>query len=102
MVGLGAEPARIAAVVGPAICGRCYEVPEKMRRDVNDRVPGTACDTAVGTPALDLVAGALGVLDRLGVTARAVGICTAEDRRFYSYRRDGVTGRFAGVAMISG
>jgi hypothetical protein len=32
---------------------------------------------------------------------RSTGICTAEDERFFSYRRDGVTGRFAGVVMLT-
>lgn len=102
MAGLGAEPSRIEAVIGPAICGRCYEVPADMRDDVDAAVPGTACETAAGTPGLDLPAGALGVLRAAGVEARATGICTAEDDRFFSYRRDGVTGRFAGVVMITG
>ncbi|HVT20155.1 MAG TPA: peptidoglycan editing factor PgeF [Mycobacteriales bacterium] len=101
MAGLGADPSRIDAVVGPAICGRCYEVPEAMRDEVDTAVPGTACQTRTGTAGLNLVAGALGVLGRAGVRARAAGICTAEDARFYSYRRDGVTGRFAGVVMMT-
>jgi copper oxidase (laccase) domain-containing protein len=37
-----------------------------------------------------------------GVAAVAVDpACTAEDPRFYSYRRDGVTGRFAGVVWLA-
>ncbi|HVT19855.1 MAG TPA: peptidoglycan editing factor PgeF [Mycobacteriales bacterium] len=102
MTGLGADPARTIAVIGPAICGRCYEVPAEMRDEVGAAVPGTACATAAGTPGLDLPAGALGVLRAAGVTAHSVGICTAEDERFYSFRRDGVTGRFAGMVMLSG
>jgi YfiH family protein len=102
MNGLGAEPSRTTAVIGPSICGCCYEVPEAMREEVAAAVPGTACETSAGTPGLDLVAGALGVLRKAGVDATAMGICTAEDDRFYSYRRDGVTGRFAGVVMLSG
>ncbi len=101
MTGLGAKRPRIRAVVGPAICGRCYEVPARMRDEVDTAVPGTACVTAAGTPGLDLVAGALGLLHRAGVEACATGICTAEDDRLYSYRRDGLTGRFAGVVMLS-
>lgn len=34
MTGLGADPARIVARTGPAVCGRCYEVPEAMRAEV--------------------------------------------------------------------
>lgn len=102
MSGLGAEAARIVAVVGPSICGRCYEVPERMRAEIDAAVPGTACETSAGTPGLDLVAGAISVLRAAGVTATATRICTAEDARFYSYRRDGRTGRFAGIVMLSG
>jgi copper oxidase (laccase) domain-containing protein len=88
--------------VGPSICGRCYEVPTEMRDDIEAAVPGAACETSAGAPGLDLAAGASRILDSLGVQSRSVGICTAEDDRFYSYRRDGVTGRFAGVVMLSG
>jgi YfiH family protein len=102
LAGRGAGAARTLAVVGPSICGRCYEVPGQMRDEVDAVVPGTACVTSAGTPGLDLVAGALGLLGRAGVRASAIGICTAEDERFYSYRRDGLTGRFAGVVMLSG
>lgn len=101
MVALGAAPARMTAVVGPAICGRCYEVPDGMRDEVDSAVPGTAARTRDGTPSLDLVAGAVRVLEAAGVSrVRSVGVCTAEDARYYSYRRDGVTGRFAGVIML--
>ncbi|GAA3106574.1 peptidoglycan editing factor PgeF [Streptomyces goshikiensis] len=34
MTGLGAEPGRIVARTGPAVCGRCYEVPAGMRDEV--------------------------------------------------------------------
>lgn len=34
MVELGAEPERIVARTGPAVCGRCYEVPDEMRAEV--------------------------------------------------------------------
>ncbi|HVV76617.1 MAG TPA: peptidoglycan editing factor PgeF [Mycobacteriales bacterium] len=102
MVDLGARPGQISAVVGPSICGHCYEVPLEMRDEVEAAVPGSACETASGTPGLDLPAGALAVLRAAGVEARATGICTGEDERFYSYRRDGVTGRFAGIVVIDG
>jgi hypothetical protein len=100
MVGLGAEPESTSAVVGPAICGRCYEVPEAMRDEVDLLVPGSAAETAAGTASLDLPTGAAGVLRAAGIDRVAVsGLCTATDDRFFSYRRDGVTGRFAGFVM---
>jgi hypothetical protein len=102
MVDLGADPGRMRAVIGPAICGRCYEVPESMRSEVDALAPGAATVTRAGTAGLDLPAGALGVLRAAGVAnVRATGICTAEDDRFFSYRRDGLTGRFAGFAMLA-
>jgi copper oxidase (laccase) domain-containing protein len=37
-------------------------------------------------------------LGRIGIADPIVSAtCTVEDEEFYSYRRDGVTGRFAGV-----
>ena len=38
--------ARLSAWIGPSVCGRCYEVPEDMRRDVAARVPAAWCTTA--------------------------------------------------------
>jgi YfiH family protein len=102
MAGLGAEPHRICAVIGPSVCGRCYEVPAELCAEVDAAVPGTATTTARGTPALDLQRGAMSVLDSAGVgRVGTVGICTMEDERFYSYRRSAQTGRFAGVVMLA-
>ncbi|MGW4485603.1 peptidoglycan editing factor PgeF [Amycolatopsis sp. NPDC004368] len=98
---LGAEPARIEALLGPAICGECYEVPAAMAADVEKHVPGSACKTRQGTSGLDLRAGlwqqlaGLGV-GRIGVDPR----CTAEDKTLFSYRRDGTTGRLAGITWL--
>jgi polyphenol oxidase len=102
MTGAGADPARTRAVVGPAICGGCYEVPEQMRDDVAAAVPGSGCLTRAGTPGLDLHAGITGQLAAAGVLdVRIDDRCTAEDRDLYSYRRDGRTGRFAGLIWLA-
>jgi YfiH family protein len=103
MVASGANPARMTAVIGPGVCGRCYEVPAEMQAEVAGAVPETRSTTAQGTPALDLAAGAAHVLASSGVAdVRLTGICTVEDPRWYSHRRDGRTGRFAGVVLLSG
>jgi YfiH family protein len=103
MVGLGADPSSTSAVIGPSACGRCYEVPEDMRDEVDATVPGTAARTSRGTASLDLPAGAVGTLNALGVArVEVLGICTMEDERFYSFRRSRNTGRFAGVVMLDG
>jgi YfiH family protein len=97
---VGSSPADVAAVVGPAIGGCCYEVPAELRTAVAADVPDVASRTSWGTPSLDLPRGAEAVLRSAGVpTVHRVAVCTAEDDRFYSYRRAAVTGRFAGVLV---
>jgi polyphenol oxidase len=99
MVAAGAQPERIDVLLGPAICGRCYEVPADMQADVEAALPGSACVTATGTPGLDLRAGLARQLLADGVgKVVADPRCTAEDPDLFSYRRDGVTGRQAGIA----
>ncbi len=101
MTGAGADPARMRAVIGPGICGACYEVPGQMRDEVAAAVPGSACVTRAGTPGLDLRSGLAGQLAAAGVRqVRTDARCTAEDRDLYSYRRDGRTGRFAGLVWL--
>jgi YfiH family protein len=97
---LGARPSRIVAVVGPAVCGRCYEVPRDLADQVAATVPSAAATSATGTPALDLRAGVVAQLLAAGVeTIEADPWCTAESPGLFSHRRDGVTGRFAGVVV---
>ena len=99
MRGLGA--CTIDAVVGPSVCGRCYEVPEAMRSDVAAVVPVAATVSWSGTPAVDVAAGVVTQLREAGVTVRWVPGCTRERPDLYSYRRDARTGRFAGVVARS-
>lgn len=103
MTRAGAHAARMHAVIGPAICGLCYEVPAAMRADVAAAVPGSASTTRAGTPGIDLRAGLRGQLERLGVAEITDDArCTAESPELFSYRRDGTTGRFAGLIWLSG
>ena len=98
LLALGARAEDLRAAVGPAAGGCCYEVPEQLRAEVSAAVAASSSITTWGTPSLDLPAGAIAVLRDLGVVqVRRVAACTVTDLRFYSYRRDGVTGRFAGV-----
>jgi polyphenol oxidase len=101
MTELGAEPARIVARTGPAVCGRCYEVPEEMRAEVAAVEPAAYADTSWGTPALDVSAGVHAQLERLGVRDRAQSpVCTRESADHFSYRRDRTTGRLAGYVWL--
>ena len=94
----GGGAATISASLGPAICGGCYEVPEAMREAVSAVVPAARSTTTWGTPSLDLRAAVWAQLEESGVKAiRLVGGCTREDPALFSHRRDGATGRFAGL-----
>jgi copper oxidase (laccase) domain-containing protein len=102
MAGLGAAAGDCEALLGPAICGACYDVPADMQAAVESRLPGSAVRTRRGTPGLDLRAGLARQLAALGVDRIVTDPrCTAEDPELYSHRRDGVTGRQAAVAWIS-
>ena len=102
MVGLGARPGRTSALLGPAVCGACYEVPAAVQAGVERVAPGSAVRTRRGTPGLDLRAGLEGVLRGLGVGEVVHDPrCTVEDRRLFSYRRDGTTGRQAGLVWLA-
>jgi YfiH family protein len=101
MVELGADPARIIARTGPAVCGRCYEVPADMRADAAAVEPAAYAETSWGTPAVDVTAGAHAQLDRLGVRDREQSpVCTRESGDHFSYRRDRTTGRLASYVWL--
>ncbi|MGW7302446.1 peptidoglycan editing factor PgeF [Streptomyces sp. NPDC054829] len=101
MTELGAEPSRIVARTGPAVCGRCYEVPEEMRAEVSAVEPAAYAETSWGTPAVDVTAGVHAQLDRIGVHDRERSpVCTRESGDHFSYRRDRTTGRLAGYVWL--
>ena len=101
MVGLGAEPSRIQVLLGPAAAGESYEVPEGMALDVEKHLPGSRTRTKKGTPGIDVRAGLVRQLLSLGVThIDADPRDTITDKDFFSHRREGVTGRQAGVIWM--
>jgi polyphenol oxidase len=102
MSAAGADPGRMHAVIGPHICGGCYEVPAEMRDRVAGKVPEAGCVTRKGTPGVDVGAGVGAQLARAGVAAvTSDPRCTAETPSLYSYRRDGQTGRLAGLIWLA-
>ena len=90
----------VHAILGPSICGSCYEVPLTMQQDVIADHPKALSTTRSGTPALDLSAALIAELVAQGVSYEASPVCTLEDPLYYSYRRDNQTGRFAGVVSL--
>jgi YfiH family protein len=94
---------RIEAWVGPRVCGRCYELPAAMAEAVADAVPEAKSTTSWGTPAADIGAGVVAQLTARDVVVHDVGadLCTVEDERFFSFRREGeASGRFAAFAVL--
>jgi YfiH family protein len=91
----------IGAWIGPAICGRCYEVPADMAREAEAVLPGISGTTSRGTTGLDLPGAAARLLAGAGVQVHATGSCTLEGDSHHSYRRDAGTGRFAGIVWTA-
>lgn len=98
MAGLGAVTIR--AVVGPSVCGRCYEVPPGLRDDAARVSPLSATLSWTGTAAIDIAAGVVEQLTGHHVAVTWVPGCSREDPELYSYRRSATTGRFAGVVRL--
>jgi polyphenol oxidase len=99
---LGDDPGGVHAVIGPAIGGCCYEVPEDLRCSFTAAHPQAAATTSWGTPALDLPAAVEHRLQEAGVAdLRRVGGCTRcdEGHRWFSHRADPDAGRQLGVVV---
>ena len=90
----------VHAVIGPSICGSCYEVPFEMQQEVIANHPRAFATTRKGTPALDLPAALIADLVAEGVTYEASTICTMEDELYFSHRKQNPTGRFAGIVSL--
>lgn len=95
---LGARTVR--AVVGPAICGSCYEVDEDRYAAVVAVSPVAAAVAPSGARALDLPRAVEAELAGLGAQVTRWGGCTREQARWFSHRRDGVTGRHGGAVVL--
>lgn len=101
MLAAGAHAPDISVLLGPAVSGPHYEVPEEMAADVEARLPGSRTTTPGGTPALDLRAGIARQLSDAGITAIDIDPrCTVEDPALFSHRRDAPTGRLASLVWM--
>lgn len=88
-----------AAAVGPGICGSCYEVGPEVLEHFAD-VPGAADGRMLDLRAvIDARLAAAGVEE-----VQHLDRCTScEPERYFSHRRDdGITGRQAGLCVLSG
>jgi polyphenol oxidase len=94
----------VRAVVGPSIRPAHYEFGADDLELVASRFgPAVVGETVDGRPALDLAAGVVAAFAECGVADVADGgACTFTDARYFSHRRDGVTGRQALVVVKAG
>jgi YfiH family protein len=91
----------ISATIGPAICGKCYEVSAEIHQEVVSNFPSADSRTNSGSLALDLPKALFTVLHGAGIAVDAsYSACTVENADLFSYRRDGVTGRQAGLVRL--
>lgn len=93
----GASPASAQVLLGPAICGACYGIPGERAE-----VIAAACAPALtvarnGHPGADIRVGLEAQWRARGADVQVVGGCTFESSAYFSHRRDGRTGRQAGV-----
>lgn len=93
--GHGAQ--QIEAIIGPSICGRCYEVSPGMAQESEQLRAGIRSETRWGSAGLDLPSAAEEELSSLGVHVRQTQVCTLEDENYFSYRRTPSAGRLAGL-----
>ena len=90
----------ISGSIGPAICGSCYEVPQDLHDQVIAVHPLASSETRFGTSALDLPKALIAALALVDVPVVISAGCTLEDDDSFSYRRNQVTGRQAGVIKL--
>lgn len=90
----------VTAVIGPSICGSCYEVSQEIFNEVTDQYPASSARTPSGGFSLDLAkALTLELIDH-NVAVIDESRCTVEHDSLFSYRRDGKTGRQVGIVWI--
>lgn len=92
---MGADPSRLHAHLGPAICGRCYEVGPEVHQ-------GLGLDVPDGNAPVDLRAAQARRLVEAGVAADRISVsewCVKHDDGFFSHRA-GDAGRQAGVLGV--
>ncbi len=93
----GTDPESILAFVGPSACPRCYEVSEEIVTEWSSR------ELPHRGRFLDLWGATVQQLQRTGVLFTNMGasnICTIDDTRFFSYRRNHTFQRNAAIIML--
>ncbi|MGH8242802.1 MAG: peptidoglycan editing factor PgeF [Steroidobacteraceae bacterium] len=102
---LGCDPGELVAWLGPSIGPSAFEVGAEVREAFLAREPGSTAEFRPGREGRWL-ASLPGLARRRLAAAGVAGACGGElctysdPARFYSYRRDGATGRMAALAWL--
>lgn len=101
----GSDPKDIYAGLGPSICPDCFEVGEDVAELFETAFPGCPLRGVNyrGHPKVDLWQVALCQFLESGILPEHVsfmGLCTMENEKFYSYRREGRTGGMAACLAL--
>lgn len=91
----GAKLKDVEVWLGPAICGNCYQVPQERVAAVQAVLPAAVVDGG-----LDLRIGIQKNLKEHQIKVNLVGGCTSCDADYFSFRRDGQTGRQGALVML--
>lgn len=84
------------AWIGPSICGDCYQVSPELFRDCAQKFPATVHSETHRQ--VDVAQGVISIVESKQLEWEYFGgerECVSCDSQYYSYRRDGVTGRQA-------
>ncbi len=101
---MGVPPQEVLAYLGPGIGPHAYEVGEELRQTFVEKDAKTSAafaPRANGKFLADLYQIARRQLAETGVgQVYGGGFCTASEGRFFSFRRDGITGRMASLIWL--
>ena len=99
------NPKDIIVSLGPSIHSCCYEVGEDLAEIAKKSFGDKYVIKRDGSFYLDLQTLNFEQLTSAGIKEENIEIsqtCTCCDKNYFSYRRDGITGRFAGVIKLHG
>lgn len=97
----GSRPGDLVAGIGPGICGSCYQVGTEVAAEFD---PAHVAVDEEGHHRVDLAAANRDALIGAGLSPSSIevsGVCTFEDRRLASHRRDADGERFGCLAAIA-
>ena len=90
------DSSRLEALIGPGICGSCYEVDLDTYSQISKQFPSSDG----GLCKIDIKAESIHQLKSLEVNSKVLETCTLENSNYFSYRREKVCGRQGGIICL--